>query len=453
MSNSAVDQALQFNLDGLEWARRRDFGQAWQCYSEAIRRAPHYGAFFHNRGLAAYEGGHHKHALADFDEALRLEPDNAETLCARAMAHAQLNCEALALADYERSLQLDPTAARTWDQRGNLYAKQGNWEAALADWRQAQTLQPREAWYWCQVGNALCELERHAEALPYLDRAIELGERGVRAFMWRGLCRRWAGDTHGAIADLNQALAIKPDHYLSLFYRGQIHHLTGSYFQAFEDYSRLIALGDDGARVRRERAELFLNAGKLKEAWSDLDASLKFEPQSLATYRLRARTLEAGGHQAEAERERARMDQIARQQCEQLRPQGQELTAALVQANGMLYEEDDSDLFCCVLFSFDPQWNSQPAKLQFLASLIFSLKGTQPADKNLRFVADMVTDEAAQLYRRVPLPMSLTEGAVVYFADLLIYRRFLPGRKVTSGQCLRVIAEPGAVGRVELLPP
>lgn len=450
---SVVQQAQHLNQQGLAFAERQDFARAWQCYSEAIRLHPSDAAFYHNRGSVSYSGGHLRHALQDFDESLRLDPHNAETLAARALTHDKLAQDDQALADYERSLQIDPQAAVTWSNRGTFFADRGDWQRAGQDWNEALRLRPDYARYWFLVGQSYCERGLHEQAFPFLDRAIALGEREPRVYMWRGLCRRWRNDLAGAIADMNVALQIKPDHFHSLYYRADIHYLAGNFRAAFDDYTTLIRLGDDGYRVRKARAELFLKAGKSREAWEELDAALKFELHDLDVFRLRAQLLRQAGREPQAEHELQRMDAAARDRLQSLRPRGQTLWAALVQANYKLYEPGDSDEYCFVLFSFDPAWNSQPARLQVLADIVKSLKGTQPVDPKINAIAAMVSDEAAMKYRRRELPMSVTEGATIFYADLEIYRRFLPSRALTSGQLLAVLAEPGDAGRVELLPP
>lgn len=449
MSNS---HALNLNQRGLELGEQGQLRQAWECFSEAIKLEPTNAAFYHNRGMLLYDGGHYETAIADFSQSLRFEPNNVETLCIRAQAFAKLKRNAEALADFDRAIAADPASYFAWGHRGWFFANHEDWNQALASWQKAHSIAPERPRNSYLIGHALCELGSHLQAEPYLDRAVTLGEREPACYMWRGVCRYRRGETAGALDDLNVALQLRPDHLQSLYYRGQFHHDLGNHFQAFEDYSALIRLGDDGPRVRRQRGELYMQAGRNAEAWADLDAALQMGSDDLSVYRLRAGMLQRSGHADRAEIELQRMDQAARERIARMSPDSVNLPAAVVQANARLWTPGDEDAYCDVIFSFDPAWSRQPARLEGLAGILKTLKGLGPADPNLRKIDDMLSNEAAFLYRRRPLPMNVTEGATIYLADLLIYRRFLPDRMITN-RLLPIRAEPGDQGRIELLPP
>jgi hypothetical protein len=53
-----------------------NFAQAIKDYDEAIKIDPNFGKAYANRGSARYNTGDHKGALADFDVAARLMPEN-----------------------------------------------------------------------------------------------------------------------------------------------------------------------------------------------------------------------------------------------------------------------------------------------------------------------------------------------------------------------------------------
>src|SRR5262249_42419160 len=97
----------------------------------------------HSRAQA-YEGlGDLTRAIADFDEAIRLDPEaRSFRFYARANALRDAGQYDLALTDYETVLKLAPTNAWVLVDRGRTYARMGRSEAAKSDFDSALKLDP-----------------------------------------------------------------------------------------------------------------------------------------------------------------------------------------------------------------------------------------------------------------------------------------------------------------------
>ena len=77
-----------------------------------IAKAPDDSAAWAYRGLARTAHGQFMRALADYDEALRLDPENADAFMARADIHFELGNDERADEDYARAVELDPDLDR-----------------------------------------------------------------------------------------------------------------------------------------------------------------------------------------------------------------------------------------------------------------------------------------------------------------------------------------------------
>jgi tetratricopeptide (TPR) repeat protein len=87
-------------------------------------------ALFHH-GLVLAGLKRHEDALASFDRALSLAPDNPEALYHRSVAHA-LDRGEEALADYDRLAAIKPDHVEALTNRGNVLRDLGRREEALA---------------------------------------------------------------------------------------------------------------------------------------------------------------------------------------------------------------------------------------------------------------------------------------------------------------------------------
>jgi tetratricopeptide (TPR) repeat protein len=125
-------------------------------------------------------------AIQDYDQAIRLKPDDADAFNSRCYARATINQLDAALADCNRSLALRPNDAATLDSGGFNYLKMGRLDAAIADYNAALRLDPKKA----------------------------------HALYGRGIAWRRKGDEARAAADIAAAKAIQADIAEELARRG-----------------------------------------------------------------------------------------------------------------------------------------------------------------------------------------------------------------------------------------
>lgn len=92
---------------------------------------------YSNRGDAFEQKRDHDRALADVNEAIRLDPNNAEAYNVRGSVYANQRDFGRAFADYNTAIRLDPTMGRAFYNRGALYDIGKNDGRAMADYDEA----------------------------------------------------------------------------------------------------------------------------------------------------------------------------------------------------------------------------------------------------------------------------------------------------------------------------
>ena len=97
-------------------------------------------AAYNNRGLARKERGDLDGALADFEKAVALNPNDAATYANRGLAHHALGNMEAAIADYDLALHLSPGDATVHYNRAVAYRLAKEPEQATADARKVLTL-------------------------------------------------------------------------------------------------------------------------------------------------------------------------------------------------------------------------------------------------------------------------------------------------------------------------
>ncbi|MDX2243295.1 MAG: tetratricopeptide repeat protein [Leptolyngbyaceae cyanobacterium bins.302] len=132
------------------------------------------------QGKAFYFENRFEDAIAAYDKALHMEPDNHKAWFSRGAVLVKLQKIDEALKAYDRALELKPDLAEAWFGRGTVLAKQQDLAGAIAAYEQAIVLKPDFFLAW--FGKARCEaLQGNLDvALASLKQAMELNSDRTR---------------------------------------------------------------------------------------------------------------------------------------------------------------------------------------------------------------------------------------------------------------------------------
>ncbi len=181
-----ADWAQPFYFRGASRLTQDDPAGALEDLERAIDLDPDIPAFaYHDRGRALAALGRHQEALADYEHALRLQPDKASTCNRMGTTLYHLGRLSDALAAYTEAVRLAPDRSDYHFDRGALHLAQGKFDEAIADFSRAIELEP-EAHYFFSRGTAYLRRDDHDRALADLDKAIQIDPQHARAWYARG---------------------------------------------------------------------------------------------------------------------------------------------------------------------------------------------------------------------------------------------------------------------------
>jgi tetratricopeptide (TPR) repeat protein len=187
-----------------------DYRRAIADYDSAIVLAPDDAVLHLNRGVAKIHDGRPADAIADYDVAIRLRPDWHLPYFDRAVALGDLGQRAAALKDYERAIQRKPDDAWIYVGQGDALAASGDPVRALAAYDQALTLRPDIDDPRAKRAALLVRLDRPAEALPELDRVLAGNPSKPHLWQMRGEAKFQLARYRDAAVDLSRALDLAP---------------------------------------------------------------------------------------------------------------------------------------------------------------------------------------------------------------------------------------------------
>jgi tetratricopeptide (TPR) repeat protein len=245
--------------------------------------------------------GQRDKALKALDAAVRLTPDDPAARAKALMVRANLKTDDNErLADYDEAVKLQPKEANTLRFRGMYHFSQTRFEKAVADFDAAIAIDANDAQTHEARGLALAMLEKHDEAMKSFDEAIALAPESPTAYVHRGRLRAQKGDNIAALVDAEQALKLQPGSLQARLLHAGLLSATGDFEKALEDLNLLRQVLPDSPEILLQIALVQQAAKRPREAIEAYDAVVQNDPNSAMAYRGRADAHLSLGEQKEA---------------------------------------------------------------------------------------------------------------------------------------------------------
>lgn len=253
-----------------------------------------------SRGAAFARAGQHDRAIADFDQAIRLNPKNVEGYDGRGGSRAAKGENDLAIVDYNEAIRLDPTRAASYASRGMVWMKVGQYDRALGDFDEAIRLAPFVSIYHSVRGYSRHAKGEYDAAFAGYEAALRLNPNDATAYGGRGESRFATRDFDGAIADFDQAIRLNPEHAIYYRNRGLSLQAKNDHERALADLDRAIGLGATDVLSYSGRAHSLLAMRNFAGAIADYDKALSIAPQFAHAYLGRGMAYEGAGDMTKA---------------------------------------------------------------------------------------------------------------------------------------------------------
>jgi tetratricopeptide (TPR) repeat protein len=241
---------------------------------------------FVNRGNAYSGKGQNDRAIQDYDQAIKLNPNDADTFFDRGSVYSDKGQYDRAIQDFDQAIKLNPNLALAFNNRGFAYNNKGQYDRAIQDFDQAIKLNPKLALAFNNRGIAYNNKGRYDRAIQDYGQAIKLDPSLTIAINNRA----------AAIANKTQSTAVvvpaatppatpksteqtaltsstsPPGRCNALAIAGQIE-------EAIKVCDEVLRLKPNDADALNSRGLAFLMSGAFDKAINDYDAALKLSPK------------------------------------------------------------------------------------------------------------------------------------------------------------------------------
>jgi tetratricopeptide (TPR) repeat protein len=172
--------------------------------SNVVAAVPKAEDFF-LKGNQKYQDKDFQGAIADYTEAIRLNPNFVEAYDNRGLAREKLKDLDGAINDYTQAIKINPNDAYAYFFRGSVRKELKDFKGAINDYTQGIKINPNFAQAYVLRGIVRDELKDFQGAINDYTQGIKINPNYAEAYGIRGFARYQLGDKQGAINDLQKA--------------------------------------------------------------------------------------------------------------------------------------------------------------------------------------------------------------------------------------------------------
>lgn len=228
-------------------------------------------------GDAFYQAGNIDGAMAEYELALKMDPDNVNVYNSMGVCHGERGDYDRALSSFAKAVTLDPEDVFAIYNAGYIHMQRQEYEAALEYFRQALTIDDTIFELLFQTGRALYELGRHEEALYHIRSAISKSEApGGIVYRYQGDCLLAAGDTGEAGRAYNAAVKLRPDDAHCLSALAHCYESEGRNAEiALVFGQNAVEIEPDNGLFHHRLALMYLNRNRIEEALDHFEIAME----------------------------------------------------------------------------------------------------------------------------------------------------------------------------------
>jgi len=202
--------AETYRKQALEYSKTKSWDQAIANYREALALEPNDALTHYDLALALKYNGRPAQAVPEFQAALQLKPKWAAAHYGLGAAYFDLHDSSAAAKELKTATGLDLANTDARRLLARIYIQQNDPQAAARELRRGLAAKP-SAEVCFELGLAEAQLGNSAAATQQFRRALQFNPRYASAHLMLGIILRRQGNHAGALAQFQKAAELAPD--------------------------------------------------------------------------------------------------------------------------------------------------------------------------------------------------------------------------------------------------
>jgi tetratricopeptide (TPR) repeat protein len=200
-----------------------------------------------NRADIYAKRGEFEKSIEDYNKAITLEPDNANSYLARAWFYYDYKFDLKrSIQDFDRAIELDEKNPNYYLNRSLIHLKHNDAKSQIKDLNQAIKLSPNDPQLYCERGIVYAHQRQFEKAESDYNQAYLLDTLNYNVHLFRSKLFVLKGEMQNALKAIDQAIEIDPNDPEHYFMRGKIFEHLGSNLQAAKNYALAEGLIEQG---------------------------------------------------------------------------------------------------------------------------------------------------------------------------------------------------------------
>jgi tetratricopeptide (TPR) repeat protein len=224
-------------------------------------------------------------AIAFFDERISDRPDFADAYCFRGVAHRFLDRLDEAMADQEEALRIEPAHALALMEKSLVHFGQNDPGEGFRSLDELASVRPNDPETFFGRAEAHRHMGQNAKAIEDYNRSIILDSHFVDAYIGRGEALNALEKFDKATGDFNKADYLQPKYPYAICMRGWSFYHRGEFANAIADFNQVLHLEPDNPHAHygrgcatQQRAALSSDKRMFEMAMSDFEQAHNLDP-------------------------------------------------------------------------------------------------------------------------------------------------------------------------------
>jgi len=275
---SPATEFYKLTDDALDLMKQKQYDAAVPVWKQALKLEPDDPQSLNNLGVSLVFLKRNDEAVEDFHKALKADPEfvDAYTNIGQIeMERGQFND---ALANYRKADELKPAAPEVHRHLGQALQALGRFNEAITEFQETLTFLPEDTKIQLSLGQALFEAGKVNEAVSYLQRYLAADAASATAQFYLGQALADLGKVDEAMPHLQAALAANPTRGSYNDTYGMLLLQKGQYDEAIAYLRKAVAADPDSADAHDGLGTALLAMHKPEEALVELRKAVIANP-------------------------------------------------------------------------------------------------------------------------------------------------------------------------------
>jgi tetratricopeptide (TPR) repeat protein len=257
---------------------------SFSLWTDVIEQFNTVGIAYNNRGVAYADLNQYKNSIADYDQAIKIDPKNSEAYNNKGVALAYLKEYNEAIDNYNKAIETRKNYAEAYYNRGNAFISLNDPDKAIQDYNKAVQFSPRHSGALNNRGLAKRMVKDLEGALEDFNTVIKFYPDNAQAYNNRSLARNDLKDFIGAESDSRIAAELDPGLTGAFLQNGDAKALQGDFQAAIVEFTYVVEHdpGNFEAIFKRGKARNIIK--EFNGAIADFTGAIMLQPKNPEPY-------------------------------------------------------------------------------------------------------------------------------------------------------------------------